>query len=158
MLKKSGLVLIGSLLAAGAAAAQTADGGTGSLSSDDKKHIEALYLAQQPADDFEGQAATQILSRDEIAAYRSEGGWGKVFKQMQADGYYEGYKNFGQLISGSKFKQGGIENEGAKVKAYKADGFKSDKPPKVQKSHRVTRVNRPNRPNRPKRPKRPKLR
>lgn len=154
MLRKSGLALIGSLLITGSAAAQTADGGATPLSSDDKKHIEALYQAQQPEENFfEGQAATQTLTREDIAAYRSEDGWGKAFKQMQADGYYEGYKNFGQVISGSKSKQGGIENEGAKVTTRPLDGFKPDKTHKVQKPHRVTRVNRPNRPHRPNRPK-----
>ena len=153
MLRNSGLALIGSLLITGSAAAQTADGGATAPSSDDKKHIEALYQAQQPEENFEGQAATQTLTREDIAAYRSEGGWGKAFKQMQADGYYEGYKNFGQVISGSKSKHSGIENEGAKVKAHKLDRFKPDKTHKVQKPHRVTRVKRPNRPHRPKRPK-----
>ncbi len=153
MLRRSGLALIGSLLVAGSAAAQTVDGDTSGISAADSQHIEALYQAQQPADGFESQSATNTLTREEIAAYRSESGWGKAFKEMQADGYYEGYKNFGQVVSGSKAKEGGFETEGAKVKAYKTDGFKSDKAPKVQKSHRVTRVNRPNRPNRPKRPK-----
>ena len=154
MLRKSGLLLIGSLLIAGSAAAQTADGDATALSTYDKKHIEALYQAQQPAGNYEGQAATQMMTREEIAAYRSESGWGKAFKEMQADGYYEGYKNFGEVVSGSKAKEGGFETEGAKIKVYKADVFKSDKALKVQRSHRVTRVNRPNRPNRPKRPKR----
>ena len=153
MLRKSGFALIGSMLIAGSAAAQTADGDVTPISANDTKHIEALYQAQQPANDFEGQSATQMLTREEIAAYRSESGWGKAFKEMQADGYYEGYKNFGQVISSSKAKDGGFESDGAKVKAQKADGFKSDKPQKVRKLHRVTRVNRPNRPNRPKRPK-----
>ncbi len=164
MLRKSGLALIGSLLVAGSVAAQTADADTSGISAHDLKHIEALYQAQQPdqtqppGGDFESQSATQILTREEIAAYRSESGWGKAFQEMQADGYFEGYKNFGQVVSGSKSNGSGFEIEGAKVSALKADGFKTDKANKVQKPHRVTRVDRPNRPNRPNRPSRPKLR
>jgi len=130
MVRISGFVLIGSLLLAGSAVAQTAVGGE--TRSYDKKHVEALFQAQD--------ASGETLTRDQIAAYRSESGWGKAFKAMQADGYYEGYKNFGQVISSSKIA--------------KADRIKIDKPHKAQKLRRVTRVNRPNRPKRPRRPRR----
>ena len=60
MLRKSGLALIGSLLIAWSAAAQTVDGGAKPLSFDDKKHIEALYQAQQPQEGTAGVSAAEI--------------------------------------------------------------------------------------------------
>lgn len=141
MMRTTGLILMGSLLLAGSATAQTTD--LGGTSSYDGKHIEALFKAQDPS------GAT--LTREQITAYRSESGWGKAFKQMQADGYYEGYKNLGQVISGSKAGKTTIKTDSAKIRSKKASGVKTHKVHKAQKSHRVTRVNRPNRPKRPKR-------
>lgn len=141
MMRISGFVLIGSLLLAGPAVAQTA-GGDGT-SSYDQTHVEALFQAQD--------TSKTTLTREQIAAYRSESGWGKAFKQMQADGYYEGYKNLGQVISGSKAEKSATGVDGVKIRAKKPGGAKTDKAHKVQKSHRVTRVNRPDRPKRPKR-------
>ena len=135
MLKMSGFIVMGSLLLAGPVVAQTADG-DGTLSYD-QTHVEALFQAQD--------ASGETLTREQIASYRSESGWGKAFKQMQADGYYEGYKNLGQVISSSRLE---------KVGAYEARGFRTENPQKVQKPHRVTRFSRPNRPNRPVRPNR----
>jgi hypothetical protein len=166
MLRISGLALIGSLLVAGSAAAQTVDEDTSGISATDSQHIEALYQAQQPADGFEGQStdgfegqsATDTLTRDEIAAYRSDSGWGKAFKDMRADGYFEGYKNFGQVVSGAKSDASSLGFDGAKVEANTADGVKIYKAAKVRRPHRVTRLDRPSRPNRPNRPSRPRIR
>lgn len=145
MMKISGFVLIGSLLLAGSAAAQTADGG--GTSSQDKKHVEALFQAQD--------SSGPTLTKEQIAAYRDESGWGKAFKQMQADGYYAGYKNFGQVISESKTGEISHANKGATVKASKANKAKRSKTAKPRRVSRVNRPNRPNRSNRPNRPKRP---
>src|SRR5262245_37165570 len=82
--------LLALALFAGPASAQTA---ATNLPAADQKHVEALYAAQQPP------AGTQPLTRDEIAARRGEGGWGKVFKDMKAQGYYPDAKNFGDVVS-----------------------------------------------------------
>lgn len=133
MMKFSGMVLLGSLLVAGSAAAQTVDRVETSIQ--DKKHVETLFQAQDPT--------KPTLTREQIAAYRSDSGWGKAFKEMQADGYYADYKNFGQVVSGSKAK---------KIKAHRAaNDYKAAKRDKVQNVRRMTRVKRPNRPKRPKR-------
>ncbi len=113
MLRKSALALIGALLVAGSVVAQTADSSAAPLSAKDKKHIEALYQAQQPQEGTAGVSAAEMLTREEIAAYRSEGGWGEAFQQMQDDGYFEDYKNFGQVISLSKSNDDGSEDEPA---------------------------------------------
>jgi len=65
------------------------------LSPGNQKIARALYDAQQ--------SNTQTYSRDDIAAMKQSGkGWGVVFKDMKAQGYYPEYKNLGQVISGSK--------------------------------------------------------
>ncbi len=155
MLRSSGLALVAALLVAGSAAAQTSDDGETRVSPTDDQHIEALFQAQQPVDDFEGQSGEPTLTREQIAAYRSESGWGKAFKEMQADGYFLEYKNFGQLISASRSKIGGLESEAARVRAERVDGIKPDKPEKVRRVERTQRVSRIDRPKRPDRPNRP---
>ena len=132
MMRTSGLILIGSLLFAGAATAQTA--GDNKTSVNDRKHVDALYDAQ----DFSGPT----LTRDQIAAYRADTGWGNAFKQMQADGYFQGYKNFGQVVSGSQI---------SKIEDFDTSSVKTDQAAKSQKLNRVSRVKRPDRPKRPKR-------
>ena len=65
------------------------------LSPGNQKIARALYDTQQ--------SNTQTYSRDDIAAMKQSGkGWGVVFKDMKAQGYYPEYKNLGQVISGSK--------------------------------------------------------
>jgi len=150
MKKAGGLIAAGVLLLAGQALAQTADQGGQPVT--DRQHIEMLFQAQHPS----GTTLTQdpsvpTLTREQIAAYRDEAGWGKAFKQMQADGFFQGYKNFGQVISASRSAKKGLEVEETAVNTETGHGFKSDRPEKVKKLQRISRINRPNRPKRPKR-------
>ena len=141
MKKAGGLIAAGVLLLAGQALAQTADQGGQLLN--DRQHVETLFQAQDPSG--------PTLTREQIAAYRDEAGWGKAFKQMQADGYYQGYKNFGQVISATRSAKKGLEAEEPAVNTAAGHGFKSDRPEKVKKLQRISRIDRPNRPKRPKR-------
>jgi hypothetical protein len=123
------------MLAAASATVQTAESGYDLLSPGGQKVVDALHVVQS------GDGG---LTKDQLAAYRDDAGWGKAFKQMQADGHYEGYKNLGQVIS---------EHVSRK---YRADSARSGKSDRVQargahKIHRVSRVDRPKRPHRPKR-------
>ena len=77
------------------------------LSPGNQKIARALYEAQQANAQPSGSTSTtttsKMYSRDDIAAMKQSGkGWGVVFKDMKAQGYYPEYKNLGQVISGSK--------------------------------------------------------
>lgn len=61
-----------------------------------QKIARALYAAQGGSG---GTAASAGWSMDDIAAARSQGGWGNVFNQMKADGSITA-KNLGQVVSG----------------------------------------------------------
>lgn len=67
------------------------------LSTGGQAHADALYEAQfdseQPPD------GKERLTRDDIAAAKSEGGWGENFKEWQKEGYFPDAKNFGQVVS-----------------------------------------------------------
>lgn len=130
MVRTTGIVLIGALLLAAPAVAQTADGDA--QLTYDQTHIEALFKAQDPSG--------QTLTREQIAAYRNDAGWGAAFRRMQADGYFAGYKNLGQVISGARLEA---------VGAYEARGFTTDKPNRVNRPDHVSRISRPDRPSRP---------
>lgn len=94
------------MLMASPAFAQTTSGGTAastststtgsfsSLSSGNQKIARALFLAQQPT-----QNGPQPLSLDQIAARKSDEGWGKVFNEMKAEGLVQ-EKNLGEVVSG----------------------------------------------------------
>lgn len=143
------------LLVAGSAAAQTSDDDATRLQPVDDTHIEALFQAQQTDDGVEAQSGAEALTREEIAAYRSESGWGKAFKEMQAKGHFLEYKNFGQLISESRSGKGALESTGGRDHAGLVDGIKPDRPHKAHKVHKVRRIHRVSRVDRPKRPDRP---
>ena len=74
------------------------------LSPGNQKIAQGLYDAQQSNTQTSGSSTTsKTYSRDDIAAMKQSGkGWGVVFKDMKAQGYYPEYKNLGQVISGSK--------------------------------------------------------
>jgi hypothetical protein len=74
------------------------------LSPGNQKIARALYDAQPSNTQTSGSSTTsKTYSRDDIAAMKQSGkGWGVVFKDMKAQGYYPEYKNLGQVISGSK--------------------------------------------------------
>jgi len=64
------------------------------LSRGNKMIARSLMDAQTLPDD----GTTQPWSLDDIAAARSETGWGNVFKQMQAEGLVEA-RNLGEIVS-----------------------------------------------------------
>ena len=83
------------------------------LSPGNQKIASALFDAQQigtqPSGSTSGTStgststASKTYTRDDIAAMKQSGkGWGVVFKDMKANGYYSEYKNLGQVISRSK--------------------------------------------------------
>lgn len=148
MLRKSGFALVvGSMLAAGSATAQTEATSYEQLSPGGQKIVDALYDAQSSGTTLEGGTT---LEKDQIAAYRDDGGWGKIFKDHPE--LFEGYKNLGQVISSynrHKHDADGLEvnaHRTDKVKVLKADRVKVHKVDRVQ---RVSRVDRPKRPNHP---------
>ena len=83
------------------------------LSPGNQKIANALFDAQQTSTQPSGSTsgtstgststASKTYTRDDIAAMKQSGkGWGVVFKDMKANGYYSEYKNLGQVISRSK--------------------------------------------------------
>jgi hypothetical protein len=94
---KEGLALAaGLMLMASAALAETKSGSPGSLSdlSPGNQNIaRALFYAQHP-----GPNGPQPLSMNQIAALKSHEGWGRVFKEMKAEGLVH-EKNLGEVVS-----------------------------------------------------------
>ena len=64
-----------------------------SLSPGNQKIANALFSAQRTT----GTTRT-LLTRDQIAGLKGTEGWGKVFKEMKADGLVQA-KNLGQVVS-----------------------------------------------------------
>ena len=62
------------------------------LSPGNQKIVNALFADQHPT----GTQTT--LTRDQIASLKGRQGWGRVFKQMKADGLTQS-KNLGQVVS-----------------------------------------------------------
>jgi hypothetical protein len=62
------------------------------LSPGNQKIAQALFGAQRPA------TAGPRLTLDQIAELKETGGWGKVFRQMKADGLIQA-RNLGQVVS-----------------------------------------------------------
>jgi len=77
-----------------ATAAKPATGSFEMLPPGERKIARALFLAQHPS--AKGPAP---LSLNQIADLKREGGWGKVFKRMQAEGLIQA-KTLGQVVSG----------------------------------------------------------
>ena len=94
---KEGLALAaGLVLMASAALAETKSGGSGSfsdLSPGNQNIARALFYAQHP-----GPNGPQPLSMNQIAALKSHEGWGRVFKEMKAEGLVH-EKNLGEVVS-----------------------------------------------------------
>jgi hypothetical protein len=133
-------VLVGLALLAGPVAAQTATYDT--LSSGDRKHVDALYGAQQPPN---GAAA---LTRDDIAARKGDTGWGNVFKDLKAQGYYPDAKNLGDVVSAYHHQQNALRKE--QHRAEKAERKAEKAEWKAQKAE--WRAERPDKPERPHKP------
>src|SRR6266849_5077553 len=62
------------------------------LSPGNQKIAQALFAAQRPA------AAGPRLTLDQIAELKETAGWGKVFRQMKADGLIQA-RNLGHVVS-----------------------------------------------------------
>lgn len=77
------------------------------LSPGNQKIAQALFDAQQSNTQTSGSTsstststASKTYSLDDIAAMKQSGkGWGVVFKDLKAKGYYPDYKNLGQVVS-----------------------------------------------------------
>jgi hypothetical protein len=85
------------ILIASSALAETTSGGASSfndLSPGNQKIARALFLAERPTPD-----GPRPLSLNQIAARKSDEGWGRVFKEMKAEGLVH-EKNLGQVVSG----------------------------------------------------------
>jgi hypothetical protein len=105
------------LAVATAAAAQTT-GTFDKLSPGNQKIARGLYEAQQTRIETSGSTSgttsgsssttAKTYSLDDIAAMKQSGkGWGVIFKEMQAKGYYPGAKNLGQVVSGKYHSHSG---------------------------------------------------
>jgi hypothetical protein len=91
---------IGFLLAASSpAVAQTQvpnDGAFDALSAGNQKIVSAIHESQIGSTrEMNGES---LLTRDEIAAMKADGGWGKTYKQLHEQGYVT-EKNLGQAVS-----------------------------------------------------------
>ncbi len=79
------------------------------LSPGNQKIAQALYDAQKTNTPMSGSTsgtpststAPKTLTRDDIAAMKQHRGWGEIFKDLKAKGYYSDYKNLGQVVSRS---------------------------------------------------------
>ena len=71
----------------------TSTGAFDKLSPGGQKIATSLYSSQNPP------RGTRALTLDQIAAMKSHEGWGRVFKEMKADGLVQA-KNLGQVVSG----------------------------------------------------------
>ena len=87
LLTAAGIVV----LLAAPVGAQTTGGSFDSLSPGNQKIANALFSAQS--------TTGTPLTRNQIADLKKTEGWGKVFKQMKADGLVQA-KNLGQVVSG----------------------------------------------------------
>ncbi len=71
------------------------------LSPGNQKIAQALYDAQKTNTQTSSSTSTSLkpMSRDDIAAMKQHKGWGEIFKDLKAKGYYSEYKNLGQVVS-----------------------------------------------------------
>lgn len=91
------------------------EGAFSKLSPGNQKIAQALYEAQQTnaqpsgASTSSTSTAPKTYTLDDIAALKQsgQGGWGKIFKQMKAEGHFPDAKNLGQLVSGKYQPQSG---------------------------------------------------
>ncbi len=87
------------------------EGAFNKLSPGNQKIAQALYDAQQTNAQPSGSTSTapKTYALDDIAAMKQsgQGGWGKIFKQMKADGHFPDAKNLGQVVSGKYQPQSG---------------------------------------------------
>lgn len=79
--------------ATGTQTTTTSTGAFQNLSPGGQRIAQSLFNAQHPP------AGTQALTRDQIATMKGREGWGRVFKEMKADGLVQA-RNLGQVVSG----------------------------------------------------------
>ncbi len=96
------------------------------------------------------------LSKEGIAAMKSGTGWGKLFQDLKAQGYYgDEYKNLGQLISHFNRLERASHARSNNLQRTSKGQVRPDRPTKPMRIEKVERPSRPDRPNRPNRPNRP---
>lgn len=139
---------------AGQAFAQSFDDNASVTSPGGKKIIEDLYKGQvnyQYVDQTSPEKP--VLKRDEIAAMKGGTGWGKLFQNLKAQGYYSNeYKNLGQLISYFNRLERASHANSDNLQQTSKGQIRPDRPAKPIHIERVERPSRPDRPNRPNRP------
>ena len=147
--------VVAGFLIAGPAFAQTDGGSFSKLSPGNQKIAEAMFSNQNVSPDKE-------LSKDAIADLKADSGWGKVFKTLKAAGYFDGYKNLGQLISAPQHLANEARKSGATSDETSSTGSKSFRPDKASKGldradkvERTARIDRPDKVERPEKPDRP---
>ncbi len=88
------------------------------LSPGNQKIAESLFGEQSIPDG----ATSEAWSLDQIAIARQDGqGWGKVFKQMKADGLVDA-KNLGQLVSAHSKASKSVPTEGSRFEIVVTTG------------------------------------
>jgi hypothetical protein len=78
---------------AGTRTTTTSTGAFQNLSPGGQRIAQSLFSAQHPP------TGTQALTLDQIATMKGREGWGRVFKEMKADGLVQA-RNLGQVVSG----------------------------------------------------------
>ena len=155
MLNRFGVVFIGCLLAAGTAWAEEHDGAFDELSTGNQKIVSALDSFQEPP---VTDPETDPLTKDQIAVLKADTGWGNVFKQLKADGFFDDFKNLGQVISSFNHQRLGLHEDGPgrsgthtatlsakKVHKAKFSASRPHRPMRIRRFHRPKRPHRPNR-------------
>lgn len=125
------------VLATGALA-QSTDGAFAKLSPGNQKIVQALFDAQKTG------TGTTALTLDQIAAKKTDGGWGQAFKDMKAAGLMGDYKNLGQVVKSYESKH--PETAKADTKAGKPD--KAEKAAKPDKPEKMDKMEKPEKPER----------
>jgi hypothetical protein len=132
------------VLATGALA-QSTDGAFAKLPRGEQKIVQALFEAQtQTVGQTTGTSTSTPLTRDQIAAKKgTDGGWGRVFKQMKDAGLLQD-KNLGQVVQNYEHRH----PETAKADIAKGKPDKMDKPAKPEKLEKPEKFEKPDKPER----------
>lgn len=151
------IILLAAILGvAGPAFAQSFDDNASVTSPGGKKIINAMVDGQV----IPAPTGKQPLTKDGIAAMKSGTGWGKLFMQLKGEGYYEDYKNLGQLIShfsrpesaSQAHSNSASQAHGSSLQGTSHGQIRPDRPARPERVEKVERPSRPDRPNRPNRP------
>ena len=85
--------ITGTQTSTGTGTQSTSTGAFDKLSPGGQKIAQSLFNSQNPP------TGTKALTLDQVAGMKSHEGWGRVFKDMKADGLVQA-KNLGQVVSG----------------------------------------------------------